>query len=467
MKTVRQLIFLLMIPFFMLTACGGDEDSNEPGKGNEIEDISRLDFIGVWKLDSDDPVYIVLEADQSGSIIEIGTVNGEFKREEAPISWSYNDQTLTIGYDTYIVVRLTDIYMTLLDDDGDRESYVRIKKSEIPDGNGEQGGDNGDDIVTGDSDLLTRSAEPSAFKAVLRGRYMGNKRPETMGFQYSYDKSFPDRYTAVVTIDGAFGDYSMEAKGLVDLAKVYYRSIAQVNGKTIYGETKSFETLQGTYKIDGKEYKFIKITGLSTGSYSMMQTELPPDAIFEIEGKQFVWNKSNTEPVTKGETREFLNNGVVLMRYPTPKEWMFAANGGRLSNEFTYSGSNNIEDVAWYAENSHGHARTPALKEANDLGFYDMSGNYAELCADFDDDELEGWKEYIKKFIAGVQNISAAYFQTCWNAGGGAFGGSWQSEESKCTTGSSVSSANVFAPDNLNRLKSNIYAARFVYSRPD
>ncbi len=76
---------------------------------------------------------------------------------------------------------------------------------------------------------------------------------------------------------------------------------------------------------------------------------------------------------------DFQNNGY---RLPTEMEWMFAAKGGNLSNNYTYSGSENINAVAWYNENSASSSHEVGLLAPNELGLYDMSGNVFELCWD-------------------------------------------------------------------------------------
>ena len=68
---------------------------------------------------------------------------------------------------------------------------------------------------------------------------------------------------------------------------------------------------------------------------------------------------------------------------PTEAQWEFAARGGNLSKGYKYSGSNNnLNSVAWYADNSSGKPHPVAQKQPNELGLYDMSGNVWEWCQD-------------------------------------------------------------------------------------
>ena len=71
-------------------------------------------------------------------------------------------------------------------------------------------------------------------------------------------------------------------------------------------------------------------------------------------------------------------------RLPTEMEWMFAAKGGNQSQGYTYSGSNNIGDVAWYSGNSGSTTHAVGTKAPNELGIYDMTGNVWEWCWDID-----------------------------------------------------------------------------------
>lgn len=68
-------------------------------------------------------------------------------------------------------------------------------------------------------------------------------------------------------------------------------------------------------------------------------------------------------------------------RLPTEAEWEYAAKGGNLSKNYKYSGSDTLQEIAWYIENSDSLSHICGNKQPNELGIHDMCGNVHEWCS--------------------------------------------------------------------------------------
>lgn len=131
-------------------------------------------------------------------------------------------------------------------------------------------------------------------------------------------------------------------------------------------------------------------------------------------------DKNKKDPKSTNEIDDLkwtvtINAGANGYRLPTEAEWEYAAGGGQKSKNYTYSGSNNVDEVAWYWRNSgdknltgewiwsrieKNRCKTKPIggKKPNELGLYDMSGNVREWCWDWHEsngtDDFQGrvWK---------------------------------------------------------------------------
>ena len=82
-------------------------------------------------------------------------------------------------------------------------------------------------------------------------------------------------------------------------------------------------------------------------------------------------------------TNASVEYGIVLPEYrlPTESEWEYAARGGlKGGDDNSYSGGNILETVAWCKYNTGGKTEPVGLKDPNEPGLYDMSGNVYEFC---------------------------------------------------------------------------------------
>ena len=100
------------------------------------------------------------------------------------------------------------------------------------------------------------------------------------------------------------------------------------------------------------------------------------------------------ENISWNDCQEFITklNGMTHLQFrlPDSDEWYWAARGGNKSHNYTYSGSNNIDEVAWY-KNNCSQKQTVGTKKPNELGIHDMSGNVYEIVQEHTEVFGGGW----------------------------------------------------------------------------
>ena len=129
---------------------------------------------------------------------------------------------------------------------------------------------------------------------------------------------------------------------------------------------------------------------VTLGSYYIGQTEVTQElweAVMGSNPSNWKGDRLPVEQVSWNDCQTFIAKLNELtgekFRLPTEAEWEFAARGGNKSMHYQYSGSNDIDEVAWYSSNSDNKTHSVASKHPNELGIYDMSGNVWEWCQDW------------------------------------------------------------------------------------
>lgn len=135
-------------------------------------------------------------------------------------------------------------------------------------------------------------------------------------------------------------------------------------------------------KVNGVNFNMIPVLYSST-VYLLSETETTEQQYVAVMGGVATTSQKAKVVENVSEWTSFMSNlqsqtGLNFTKTDV-SVWQYAYKGGALSKGYTYSGSNNIDDVAWYQGNSDGKVHEVKKLQPNELGFYDMAGNVAEL----------------------------------------------------------------------------------------
>ena len=190
--------------------------------------------------------------------------------------------------------------------------------------------------------------------------------------------------------------------------------------------------------IFNRESQKVTLSDFSIGKYPITQAQW--QALMGNNPSHFKGDDNcPVEKVSWNDCQEFIKklNEKTGKKYrlPTEAEWEFAARGGNQSKGYEYSGSNNVDEVAWYWENSGDKKLTGdwdadkvinsnykthpvGTKKANELGIHDMSGNVWEWCNDW-------YRDYNTKDVIDPKGAKKGTYRVDR-------GGSWRDGAQEC-----------------------------------
>jgi formylglycine-generating enzyme required for sulfatase activity len=178
---------------------------------------------------------------------------------------------------------------------------------------------------------------------------------------------------------------------------------------------------QGSCDDDESPLHSVTVSSFHIGKYEVTQAQWK--LIMGNNPSNFKGDNLPVENVSWHDAQEFISrlNAATGKRYrlPTEAEWEYAARGGNKSAGYKYSGSHNLNNVAWFKDNSGSTTHVVGTQLPNELGIYDMSGNVREWCSD-----------WYGSYSTAAQRDPIGANSSSYRVGRG---GSWYGSASSCT----------------------------------
>lgn len=202
----------------------------------------------------------------------------------------------------------------------------------------------------------------------------------------------------VCSLSFCLNSYSAQPKGKIQI------TVKGVTFNMIYVAPGTFTMgAKDENEYDKREHPAHKVT--LTRGYYICETEVTQElwqAVMGNNPSEHIGMRHPVNYVTWNDCKAFASILSFItgktFRLPTEAEWEYAAKGGKKSKGYLYSGSNNLDEVAWYVVNSgdeiiedktyflgnknNNRTHEVKTKKPNELGIYDMSGNVTEWCED-------------------------------------------------------------------------------------